>query len=78
MDTQAYVFLTILKVKFLAQNKELSLSKRELNLLELFMLKNNRSISKENLLEKLYSWDEDASAQELTVTLGMDYCILNF
>ena len=25
-----------------------------------------------------YSWDEDASAQELTVTLGMDYCILNF
>jgi hypothetical protein len=25
-----------------------------------------------------YSWDEDASAQELQVTLGMDYCILNF
>ena len=25
-----------------------------------------------------YSWDEDASAQELTVNLGMDYCILNF
>jgi hypothetical protein len=25
-----------------------------------------------------YSWDEDAAAQELTVTLGMDYCILNF
>ena len=25
-----------------------------------------------------YSWDEDASAQELSVTLGMDYCILNF
>jgi len=25
-----------------------------------------------------YSWDEDAAAQELSVTLGMDYCILNF
>jgi hypothetical protein len=25
-----------------------------------------------------YSYDEDASAQELTVNLGMDYCILNF
>ena len=25
-----------------------------------------------------YTWDEDAAAQELTVTLGMDYCILNF
>jgi hypothetical protein len=25
-----------------------------------------------------YSWDEDAAAQELQVTLGMDYCILNF
>ena len=25
-----------------------------------------------------YSWDEDASAQEIGVTLGMDYCILNF
>ena len=25
-----------------------------------------------------YSWDEDASAQELQVSLGMDYCILNF
>ena len=53
--------------KFLAQNKELSLSKRELNLLELFMLKNNRSISKENLLEKLYSWDEDVSENAIEV-----------
>jgi len=25
-----------------------------------------------------YSWDDDAAAQELTVSLGMDYCILNF
>jgi hypothetical protein len=25
-----------------------------------------------------YSYDEDAAAQEITVTLGMDYCILNF
>ena len=25
-----------------------------------------------------YNWDEDAAAQELTVNLGMDYCILNF
>ena len=53
--------------KFLAQNKELSFSKRELNLLELFMLKNNRSISKENLLEKLYSWDEDVSENAIEV-----------
>ena len=25
-----------------------------------------------------YSWDEENSAQELTVNLGMDYCILNY
>jgi len=25
-----------------------------------------------------YSWDDEAAAQELTVNLGMDYCILNF
>jgi hypothetical protein len=25
-----------------------------------------------------YDWDNDATAQELTVSLGMDYCILNF
>ena len=25
-----------------------------------------------------YSWDDENAAQELTVTLGMDYCILNF
>lgn len=25
-----------------------------------------------------YSWDEDASQQEITMNLGMDYCILNY
>ena len=25
-----------------------------------------------------YDWDNDATAQELTVNLGMDYCILNY
>jgi hypothetical protein len=25
-----------------------------------------------------YDWDNDATAQELSVSLGMDYCILNF
>ena len=25
-----------------------------------------------------FSWDDEAAAQELTVTLGMDYCVLNF
>lgn len=25
-----------------------------------------------------YDWDNDATAQELQVSLGMDYCILNF
>ena len=25
-----------------------------------------------------YSWDEDGTVQELTCTLGMDYCVLNF
>ena len=25
-----------------------------------------------------YSWDDDTAAQELSVNLGMDYCILNF
>ena len=25
-----------------------------------------------------YNWDNEAAAQNLTVTLGMDYCVLNF
>jgi hypothetical protein len=25
-----------------------------------------------------YSWDDDTAASEIAVTLGMDYCILNF
>ena len=25
-----------------------------------------------------YSWDDEATAQEITVSLGMDYCILNY
>ena len=25
-----------------------------------------------------YSWDDEAAAQEITVSLGMDYCILNY
>jgi hypothetical protein len=25
-----------------------------------------------------YDWDQDAAAQELSVSLGMDYCILNY
>jgi hypothetical protein len=25
-----------------------------------------------------YDWDNDATAQELSVNLGMDYCILNY
>lgn len=52
---------------FLIQGKELNLSKRELNLLEVFILKNNRSITKEALLEKLYSWDDDISQNAIEV-----------
>jgi len=25
-----------------------------------------------------YNWDTEAEAQNLTLTLGMDYCVLNF
>jgi len=25
-----------------------------------------------------YNWDNDAAAQNLTITVGMDYCVLNF
>jgi len=25
-----------------------------------------------------YNWDNEAAAQNLTVTLGMDYCVLNY
>jgi len=25
-----------------------------------------------------YNWDTDAAAQNLTITVGMDYCVLNF
>jgi hypothetical protein len=25
-----------------------------------------------------YNWDNESAAQTLTVTLGMDYCVLNF
>ena len=45
----------------LIKGKELNLSKRELNLLEVFILKNNRSITKGALLEKLYGWDDEIS-----------------
>ena len=25
-----------------------------------------------------YNWDNDTAAQNLTITVGMDYCVLNF
>ena len=52
---------------FLIKGKELNLSKRELNLLEVFILKNNRSITKEELLEKLYGWDDEISENAIEV-----------
>jgi len=52
---------------FLIKGKELNLSKRELNLLEVFILKNNRSITKESLLEKLYGWDDEISENAIEV-----------
>lgn len=52
---------------FFISGKELNLSKRELNLLEIFILKNDRSITKEILLEKLYSWDDDVSENAIEV-----------
>ncbi len=52
---------------FLIKGKELNLSKRELNLLEVFILKNNRSITKEALLEKLYGWDDEISENAIEV-----------
>ena len=52
---------------FLIKGKELNLSKRELNLLEVFILKNNRSITKKALLEKLYGWDDEISENAIEV-----------
>ena len=52
---------------FLIKGKELNLSKRELNLLEVFILKNNRYITKEALLEKLYGWDDEISENAIEV-----------
>ena len=52
---------------FFIKGKELNLSKRELNLLEVFILKNNRSITKEALLEKLYGWDDEISENAIEV-----------
>ena len=52
---------------FLIKGEELNLSKRELNLLEVFILKNSRSITKEALLEKLYAWDDEISENAIEV-----------
>lgn len=52
---------------FLIKGEELNLSKRELNLLEVFILKNNRSITKKALLEKLYGWDDEISENAIEV-----------
>ena len=53
--------------QFFGHNEVIDLSKRELTLLEIFMLKHDHTITKEALLEKLYGWDEEISENAIEV-----------
>jgi two-component system, OmpR family, response regulator len=45
----------------------LDLSQRELSVLEVLMLKNGRVVSKESLVESLYSWNDEIGANAIEV-----------
>jgi len=51
----------------LVENKTLDLSARELALLEVLMRRSGRVVSKEQLLEHLYGWDEEAGGNAIEV-----------
>ncbi|MFD1259881.1 response regulator [Entomomonas asaccharolytica] len=48
-------------------NQSVSLTTKEVNILELFLLNPNRLLSRELLQEKLYSWDTDVSSNTVDV-----------
>ncbi|MFC3393806.1 quorum sensing response regulator transcription factor QseB [Brenneria rubrifaciens] len=48
-------------------NEPLTLKSRELALLELFLMNPNRVLTRSQLEEKLYSWDEDVSSNAVEV-----------
>jgi len=48
-------------------NRPLDLSARELGVLEVLMLRSGRVVSKDQLAEKLYGWDEEVGANAIEV-----------
>ena len=48
-------------------NQPLDLSARELGVLEVLMMRSGRVVSKDQLAEKLYGWDEDVGANAIEV-----------
>jgi two-component system OmpR family response regulator len=49
------------------QNKPVDLSARELALLELLLLREGRVVSKEQIVNSLYGWDDDVAANAIEV-----------
>jgi two-component system OmpR family response regulator len=49
------------------EGRPLELSARELGVLEVLMLRSGRVVSKDQLAEKLYGWDEDVGANAIEV-----------
>jgi two-component system OmpR family response regulator len=50
-------------------DQTLELSARELGVLEVFMMRSGKVVSKEQLAEKIYSWDEDVGANAIEVCI---------
>lgn len=48
-------------------NQVVSLTTKEVNILELFLLNTNRLLSRETLQEKIYAWDNDVSSNTVDV-----------
>lgn len=48
-------------------NQVVSLTTKEVNILELFLLNANRLLSRETLQEKIYAWDNDVSSNTVDV-----------
>ncbi len=53
--------------KVTLNNKEIELSPRERNLLELFLLNKNKILSKEVIEEKIYSWNDEIQSNAVEV-----------
>lgn len=53
--------------KLMQNNQEITLSPKELALLELMLMNKNRILSKETIENKLYSWDDEVSSNSVEV-----------